>query len=307
MDRNDIATILGIAPEDVRIIPTALGGGFGAKLDLSIQPFVAIAAWHLKRPVRMVYTRSESIMATTKRHPARMWRVGATRDGRLSAIDFAADFNTGAYSSWGPTVAHRVPVHASGPYVPHYRRVARAVHTHLVPAGAFRGFGVPQAPSRRSRSMTNWPTNSAWTALNSGSPTRSLRANRRSPAKCWAEGVGIGACLKRFARTGSARGESLQRWAQRADPAGRRRRCHVVRLRQHIALEQPLHRPRRSEARRPLRLHQGAVDIGQGSNTIITQICADALGAPIARFDLVSAIPTSRPIAGRPLHRGKRS
>src|SRR5271168_3617631 len=72
-------------------------------------------------------------------------RANAMRDGKLTALDFAADFNTGAYSSWGPTVAGRVPVHASGPYrVPNYRALTRAVHTNLVPAGAFRGFGVPQ-------------------------------------------------------------------------------------------------------------------------------------------------------------------
>src|SRR4029077_19242516 len=132
--------------EAVRIIPTAVGGGFGAKLDLSVQPFVALAAWHLRQPVRMVYPRSESIVSTTKRHPSHIRvRVGATRDGKLAAMDFTADFNTGAYSSWGPTVAARVPVHASGPYyIPHYRALTRAVHTHLVPAGAFRGFGVPQ-------------------------------------------------------------------------------------------------------------------------------------------------------------------
>ena len=147
MDRDDVAAILGIAPEQVRIIPTAVGGGFGSKLDLSIQPFIAVAAWRLDRPVRMVYSRRELIMTTTKRHPARIVaRVGATRDGRLAAMDFAADFNTGAYASWGPTVANRVPVHASGPYrMPHYRALARAIHTHLVPAGAFRGFGVPQS------------------------------------------------------------------------------------------------------------------------------------------------------------------
>ena len=146
MDRADIAKILGIAPEAVRIIPTAVGGGFGAKLDLSVQPFVALAAWHLRRPVRMVYSRTESIISTTKRHPSHIrLRVGATRDGKLTAMDCTADFNTGAYSSWGPTVAARVPVHASGPYyVPHYRALTRAVHTNLVPAGAFRGFGVPQ-------------------------------------------------------------------------------------------------------------------------------------------------------------------
>ena len=81
MDRADIAKILGIAPENVRIIPTAVGGGFGSKLDLSVQPFLALAAWRLNRPVRMVYSRTESIMSTTKRHPARM-RRRAGRDAR---------------------------------------------------------------------------------------------------------------------------------------------------------------------------------------------------------------------------------
>src|SRR5947209_16975384 len=146
MDRADIAKILGIAPEAVRIIPSAVGGGFGTKLDLSVQPFLALVAWHLRQPVRMVYSRTESIVSTTKRHPARMrLKAGANRDGKILVLDFKADFNTGAYSSWGPTVAARVPVHASGPYyVPNYRAITRAIHTNLVPAGAFRGFGVPQ-------------------------------------------------------------------------------------------------------------------------------------------------------------------
>src|SRR6185437_15318531 len=72
-------------------------------------------------------------------------RLAADRDGRLSAVDFHADFNTGAYASWGPTVANRVPVHASGPYhVPNIRAIGRAIYTNETPAGAFRGFGVPQ-------------------------------------------------------------------------------------------------------------------------------------------------------------------
>ena len=102
----------------------------------------------MNRPVRMVYSRRESMMATTKRHPSRIRDARRRRraTATLVAVDFEADFNTGAYASWGPTVANRVPVHASGPYfVPHYRAEARAIHTHLVPAGAFRGFGVPQA------------------------------------------------------------------------------------------------------------------------------------------------------------------
>ena len=147
LDRDETAAVLGIAPEQVRILPTAVGGGFGSKLDLSVQPFLAVAAWVLNRPVRMVYSRPESMMSSTKRHPSRLhMKIGAGSDGRIRAIRFHGDFNTGAYASWGPTVANRVPVHASGPYfVPHYRATTRAIHTHLVPAGAFRGFGVPQS------------------------------------------------------------------------------------------------------------------------------------------------------------------
>ncbi|MFN3461684.1 MAG: molybdopterin-dependent oxidoreductase, partial [Oceanibaculum sp.] len=147
MDRDDVAKIMGLRPDAVRVIPTAVGGGFGSKLDLSVQPYVALAAWVTGKPVRLVYSRTESILSTTKRHPGRMRvKVGADADGKLVAMDFQGDFNTGAYASWGPTVANRVPVHASGPYfIPHYRALTRAVHTHVVPAGAFRGFGVPQA------------------------------------------------------------------------------------------------------------------------------------------------------------------
>jgi aldehyde oxidoreductase len=85
--------------------------------------------------------------STTKRHPADITaRIGATRDGKLCGMVFDGTFNTGAYASWGPTVANRVPVHASGPYhIADYRARAVGVHTHTVPAGAFRGFGVPQS------------------------------------------------------------------------------------------------------------------------------------------------------------------
>ena len=158
MDRDDVAKILGVAPEQVRIIPTAVGGGFGAKLDLSVQPFIAVAAWLLDRPVRMVYSRRELIMTTTKRHPARMTaKIGAMHDGRLVAMDFSADFNTGAYASWGPTVANRVPVHASGPYrMPHYRAVGRARSTPIsCPPALFAASACRRAQSRKSSSTTS--------------------------------------------------------------------------------------------------------------------------------------------------------
>lgn len=303
MDRADIAKILGIAPEAVRIIPTAVGGGFGSKLDLSIQPFIALAAWHLKRPARMVYSRNESIISTTKRHPASMHlRAGASRNGKLLALDFSADFNTGAYSSWGPTVAARVPVHASGPYkVPHYRAITRAVHTHLVPAGAFRGFGVPQTAIAQEQLYDDLADRVGidrlefriLNALENDSPTVT--------GQVLGEGVGIRACF-----------EALRpRWKAAHEAAARFNAATKTPIRRGVGIAGMWYGcgntslPNPSTVRIGLKpdgriaLHQGAVDIGQGSNTIVTQICADAMQVPIAQFDLLSGDTAITPDCGK--------
>ena len=303
MDRNDIAKILGLAPEKVRIIPTAVGGGFGSKLDLSVQPFIALAAWKLNRPVRMVYSRSESIISTTKRHPAQMrLRAGASRDGRITALDFSADFNTGAYSSWGPTVAGRVPVHGSGPYVvPNYRALTRAVHTNVVPAGAFRGFGVPQAAIAQEQIYDELADRVGidklefriQNALRNDTPTVTGQVLR--------EGVGIRACLEALRpRWKEARAKALEFNGNGNGPlrrgvgvAGMWYGCGNTSLPNPSTVRVGLKREGR------IALHQGAVDIGQGSNTIITQICADAVGAPIAHFDLISGDTSITPDCGK--------
>nr|MBX2836101.1 molybdopterin-dependent oxidoreductase [Gammaproteobacteria bacterium] len=109
MDRDSLALILGLNPEQVRIVPTSTGGGFGSKLDLSFQPFIALAAWTLGRAVRINYTRQESLQSSTKRHPAAMtFSAGVDHQGKLTGVRFDGTFNTGAYASWGPTVANRV-------------------------------------------------------------------------------------------------------------------------------------------------------------------------------------------------------
>ena len=101
----------------VRIVPTACGGGFGGKLDMSLQPFIALAAWLLDRPVRCLYDRAGIDGERPRSGIRRGCGCGSapTADGRLAAMVFDGDFNTGAYASWGPTVANRVPVHCSGP------------------------------------------------------------------------------------------------------------------------------------------------------------------------------------------------
>jgi aldehyde oxidoreductase len=303
MDRDDIAKILGIAPQQVRIIPTAVGGGFGSKLDLSVQPFVALAAWKLGRPVRMVYSRTESIVSTTKRHPARMrLRAGATLAGKLTAFDFAADFNTGAYSSWGPTVAGRVPVHASGPYrVPNYRALTRAVHTNIVPAGAFRGFGVPQAAIAQEQLYDDLADRVGMDRLQ----FRILNAlDDHSPTvtgQVLGEGVGIRACFEALRwRWDAARIEAsafnsgaLGSLRRGVGVAGMWYGCGNTSLPNPSTVRIGLRRDGR------IALHQGAVDIGQGSNTIVTQICADAMKAPVTQFDLVSGDTAISPDCGK--------
>jgi len=303
MDRADIARILGIAPEAVRIIPTAVGGGFGAKLDLSVQPFVALAAWHLRQPVRMVYSRSESIISTTKRHPSHIrLRAGAARDGKLKAMDFTADFNTGAYSSWGPTVAARVPVHASGPYhVPHYRALTRAVHTHLVPAGAFRGFGVPQTAIAQEQLYDDLADQLAIDRLEFRIMNALDKETPTVTGQVLGEGVGIRACFEALQpRWIAARAEAVAFNAASSGPvrrgvgvAGMWYGCGNTSLPNPSTIRVGL----KADGR--IALHQGAVDIGQGSNTIVTQICADALGAPIDRFDLVSGDTSITPDCGK--------
>ncbi|MGB6385886.1 MAG: molybdopterin cofactor-binding domain-containing protein [Terriglobales bacterium] len=303
MDRNDIAVILGIAPERVRIIPTAVGGGFGSKLDLSVQPFLAVAAWHLRKPVRMVYSRTESIVSTTKRHPAHMrLRGGCTKDGKLVALDFAADFNTGAYSSWGPTVSARVPVHASGPYyVPHYRALTRAVHTNLVPAGAFRGFGVPQAAIAQEQLYDDLADRVGMDRLE----FRILNAlDDHTPTvtgQVLGAGVGIRACLEALRPRWQTAHREIAEFNMNATGALRRGvgvagmwyGCGNTSLPNPSTVRIGLKRNGR------IALHQGAVDIGQGSNTIVTQICADALGAPIDCFDLLSGDTAITPDCGK--------
>jgi len=302
-DLKDIASILGIPESSVRIIPTAVGGGFGSKLDLSLQPFIAVAAWHLHKPVRMVYSRPESIRSTTKRHPSKIvCRAGATSNGKLVAMDFTADFNTGAYASWGPTVAARVPIHASGPYkVPHFRARTRAIHTYLLPAGAFRGFGVPQGTIAQEQLYDALAEKVGmdklefrWlNALDDESPTVTgqvigggvgIRKCFEALRPRWQEAKKEAAAFNATSRNSLRRGVGV---------AGMWYGCGNTSLPNPSTMRVGVKRDGR------IALHQGAVDIGQGSATVVTQICADALGAPLEKFDLLSGDTDVTPDCGK--------
>ena len=302
MDRDDTAAILGLPPEKVRVIPTATGGGFGSKLDLSVQPLIGLAALKTGRPARLVYSRAESMASTTKRHPARMTAtIGADDEGRITGMVFDGDFNTGAYASWGPTVATRVPVHASGPYfTPNYRATASAIHTNGPVSGAFRGFGVPQAAYMQETLYDELADRLGIdrlefrlkNALRNGQPTVCGHVME--------EGIGISACL-----------EALKpHWERALAEADMHNQGNGI-TRRGVGVASCWYGCGNTGIPNPstmklgitpdgrLVLHQGAVDIGQGSNTVIPQICAEALGMPLEAFELVHGDTALTPDAGK--------
>jgi aldehyde oxidoreductase len=306
MDRDSLAEIMAMEREAIRVVPSACGGGFGSKLDISFQPYIALAAWVLGRPVRICYSRGESMRASTKRHPSDIrLQVGCDETGRISGFVFDGVFNTGAYASWGPTVANRVPIHASGPYqTKDYRANSVAVHTNAPPAGAFRGFGVPQSAVaqecaydllaekigmdrlafRRLNALKNGVPTVTGQVFNSGvgiddcfaaledswqhalGAADQFNAAALEDASPWRKGVGIASCWYGCGNT-SLPNPSTMRMGITSDG-------QVV-------------------------LHQGAMDIGQGANTVISQIAADALGVAVHDLKIVGGDTDLTPDCGK--------
>jgi CO/xanthine dehydrogenase Mo-binding subunit len=143
-----VASATGLDLNRVRVVQAVTGGGFGSKEESAAPPAAqaAVLALATGRPVRLLFSREEEMAATCKRHAARIrMKTGATRDGHLFAAEIDVLLDGGAYATASPAVLFRSAVHAAGPYrVPNVKVDARVVRTHKVPAGSFRGLGVPQ-------------------------------------------------------------------------------------------------------------------------------------------------------------------
>lgn len=146
-DRRQVAAMLKVPEEDVIIRYAAIGGAFGGREDLSIQHLLALAAWKLKRPVATIWSREESMVAHHKRHPMTVrCKWGAMRDGRIVAVESEVLADGGAYASTSVEVLKIATLFSSGCYeVPNIAADGYVVYTNNIPAGAFRGFGAPQA------------------------------------------------------------------------------------------------------------------------------------------------------------------
>ncbi len=146
-DREQIAHALGLPEEQVRVIYPAIGGAFGGREDMSVQILLALAAMKLKRPVKIVWSRKESILGHGKRHPmALKTKWAATKDGKLLAAETTVLADAGAYMYTSNKVLGNCTITATGPYsIPNVREDVMGIYTNNVPTAAFRGFGAPQA------------------------------------------------------------------------------------------------------------------------------------------------------------------
>ncbi len=287
-DRGDTARFLGLDPDRVRMIQAETGGGFGGKLDVSVQPYLGLAALLLKRPVRMVYTREESFIGTGKRHPFLMKCVtGADSDGRLVAMKMDLSADTGAFASYALAVASRAAVHATGPYyVANVEIDCRLAYTNNPWAGAMRGFGVPQAAMAHEGQIDGIADKLGMDRLE----IRLLNALRpgqeTATGQVLTQSVGIVECLERLKPV-------YRTWLSEVGPDSASGRGVGVGAMFYGIGNTGVSNP--STARLEwtpdgrIILFTGAADIGQGSDTVLRQIVGARLNVDPERIDLVRA------------------
>ncbi|HOD75975.1 MAG TPA: molybdopterin-dependent oxidoreductase, partial [Syntrophorhabdaceae bacterium] len=278
---KEISRLLGIPTEEIRVVQATTGGGFGGKLDVTVEGYLALAVWHTKRPVFMRYTREESLLAQTKRHPLYIvYKTGARKDGSLTAVEVNIVGDTGPYNSYGETVCLRAAVHATGPYeVPNVLVNSRMFYTNNPVSGAMRGFGVPQLALAHESQLDEIagligmdPLDIRMkNALKRGSLTATSQALNHSAGLLetlkavepfWRErrkegpgsGFGLGCMYYGIGNTGISNPSSCY---LTLTPEGR------------------------------VEMHSGVCDIGQGSDTVLLQILCDALGMEEMGIDLV--------------------
>lgn len=146
-DAHCLSHILGIPQDQIHVCAETIGGAFGGKEDLTVQHHAALLTYYTKRPVKLTFTREESIRVHPKRHPMHFtMELGVDSTGHFTALRGAVTSDTGAYASLGAGVTRRAVSHLCGPYrIPNTELSGQAVYTNNPPSGAFRGFGAAQA------------------------------------------------------------------------------------------------------------------------------------------------------------------
>lgn len=289
---------LDLPEEQVRVIYPAIGGAFGGREDMSVQIVLALAAWKLRRPIKVIWNREESIRYHHKRHPIRVWtRWGATREGKIVAVEARVVGDAGAYNYTTTKVMGNANLMVTGAYeIPNVQTDTYGVYTNNIPCGAFRGFGAPQALFAAEGQINKLALALDMDPLelrlkNSIQEGSILSVGTPLPA-----GVSMPQVLEALGKesywTDGQREPASQ---DTADPALRRGRglaCGFKNVGYSFGF------PERSWA--GIEIHggaeieeivvrQAAADVGQGAHTVVMQMAADAVGVPLHKVRLIAS------------------
>ncbi|MDP6407757.1 MAG: xanthine dehydrogenase family protein molybdopterin-binding subunit [Planctomycetota bacterium] len=307
-----LVALLGCEAEGVRVRQAVTGGGFGGKEDYPdmIAAHAVLLAARAGRPVKVIYDRREDMLATTRRHPSRVrHKTGVDADGKLLAVEIEVLLDGGAYTTLSPVVLSRAVLHAAGPYAcPNVRIRGRVLATNTATNGAFRGFGAPQSQFAAERQMDR-------VAREVGVDPLTIRErNAYRPGDVTPTGQVLGASTSAHACLAEAERRTGFRERWKALEGERAAARDDGRPRGGIGLSLCWHGvgftgngERRMDSPVAVRLAPGgrlvvlaaSTDIGQGTQTVLAQIAAEAAGVPFEAVALAPAdtavVPDSGP------------
>ncbi len=312
--RAEIARTLGLPSGRVRVVPTVVGGAFGGKSDISCQCLAALATLRTGRPVRMVYSRTESFASTTKRHPYRIrCRSGATLDGELTALQVDMLADTGAYALFGPGLMVKTFASATGPYRwPHLELHGRVAFTNNPTAGAMRGPGTTQVAFAVESQIDQLAERLGMDPLEFRARNRLRQGDRLMSGQVLEQDPAYAATIEAVRPHWR---EALERCAASADlPGTLRRGVGVASIWYGIGGggggpvpgQDPALTVGRGPGRAALDLREdgsiavrtGAVDLGQGTAAVMGLIAAEVLGVPPERVTVLTGDTATCPDAG---------
>jgi CO/xanthine dehydrogenase Mo-binding subunit len=290
-----IAEVLGLPHNRVRVIGTYVGGGFGGKEDITVESFLALLTYKTGRPVKLTYSREESILCHSKRHPYVMeYKSGVKKDGELIALQARIVSDAGAYVYLSPWVLLYSMVNAAGPYrIPHVRVDGYTVFTNNTFTSANRGFGVPQVCFACESQMDEM-------AKRLGMDPREIRKKNYLEK---GESLATGQVLEYHVALKETTDKAFQALGERTPAQGR------MRIGRGIASGMTsygrmifLHDTSRShvsiEMDGSVTIRAGIQDIGGGQASSLCQIAAEVLGVPLEDIRIFIADTALTPLAG---------
>ena len=304
-DREQIAHALMLPVEQVRVIYPAIGGAFGGREDMSVQIVLALAARKLERPVKIVWSRRESIIGHCKRHPVVMKaRWGATRAGRLTAAEMEIIADSGAYLYTSNKVIGNTTVVCTGPYfIPNVKVDSYAVYTNNIPTGAFRGFGAPQGNFLAEAQMNKLADALGMDPVefrlrNSLQEGETLGVGTAPPGPVSIRQVIEAAALRAgWQKTGLSSGRTEEEQQDkdhepspilrgRGFAAGFKNVGFSFGYQENCWARVELHGGEEIER---VIAHHGGAEVGQGAHTVMTQMVAEAVGMPLENVTLLTS------------------